>query len=76
MQSGWCLSDGRQGMLGFAVQDQIVRQFREKRKGELGSWEDEEMEKIRWSLDRGEWARCAFACLFLALDVQQSSLLS
>ena len=36
MQSGWCLSDDRQGMLGFAVQDQIVRQFGEKRKEKLG----------------------------------------
>jgi hypothetical protein len=33
---GWCLSDDRQGMLGFAVQDQIVRQLGEKRKEKLG----------------------------------------
>lgn len=36
MQRRWCLSDDRQGMLGFAVQDQIVRQFGEKRKEKLG----------------------------------------
>jgi hypothetical protein len=69
MQSGWCLrSDDHQGILGFAVQDQIVRQFEEKRMESLGlglggRWE--RWEKIRWSLDRREWARLLLVFVFV-----------
>jgi polyferredoxin len=57
----WASDDDLQGCWGFAVQDQIVRQFEEKRK-KMERWE-----KIRWSLDRHEWtALWILLCLFLA----------